>query len=348
MEAGRGSYQRLPDEGRTPRSTLGRRCAKGYGLALLVLALAVTVLQQALFSWATMGCKASELVDYSFPGGGSYDLVEGSTLLIEQTPYTLSSSFLVQPTDEVGLATEASTGIWYRTWGPLFWTYVHKDNLGHATFWARDRPLALGASHKLARCDGKGPVYVVSEGKHVFMNAIRHWFGMYTSKTYNIWADSQLVALAERVGGRGSQQQLIFRQPDKADTFASSFLADRHYHGTYDKWFVHEQTKVLPAWVVNAATALRAFPTSQAKQKAAAAAARTPKQLEAARALEAATGPPPPAQQQQQPLEEDQVRVALEVPPTSLGSPIVMAEVPPMAEVPVASAVGEANAEQHI
>jgi len=340
------TYRRLPDEDKSTKPTIVRRCVQGYGLLFVIVVVVVGLLQEGLFLWATMGCKTSELKDYSYPGGGPENLVHNSTLLIEQTPRLLSSSFLVQPADNVGLATGASTGIWYRTWGPLFWTYVYQDNLGKATFWARDRPLALGASHKIARCDGTGPIYIINEGTHVVMNAIRHWFGMYTSRIYNIKADGNLVAIAETIGGSGqSHKQLIFREPEKAtNPFASAFLAERNYHGEFDKWFISEDKPTLPAWVINAATVLRAFPAAVQKEKAATAAKAAqhphPTSLEAV----------PPAAGS---VEASKIAMA-EVPAVEMAAAPAMAEVPAMAEIPVAAAAEEtqwaesSQLEQHI
>jgi hypothetical protein len=225
-----------------------------------------------MYGWATMNCKASHLENYSYPGGGAENLVAPNTLLIEQEPRWWGSSFTVQAADDVGLALGASTGAWFRTWGPLWWTYVYQDDLGQETFMARDRPLALGGSHKIMRCDGTGSTYVLTEGTHVFMNRIRDMFGMYTSRIYNIYEDGKLIAVSEKIGGAGqSHKQLIFRDPKVATPFASSFLQERHYHGMFDKWFVHDEPDIaIPAWVINSGTMMMAFPTAAAKQAKAA------------------------------------------------------------------------------
>merc|ERR1712045_502645 len=94
---------------------------------------------------------------------------------------------------------------------------------------------------------------------------------MYTSRIYNIYEDGKLVALTQKEGGAGqSHKQIIFRIPDQAATFALAFLADRHYHGMYDSWFVHDEKfgeKILPAYVPNAVAAMMAFPTAEKKRK---------------------------------------------------------------------------------
>lgn len=267
MEQG---YQQMSEED-TSLKAKAKRCCKSLTkvvvLGLLVVFFLAGVLQGALYQFASMKCKASKLQDYSYPGGGPKDLVADNTLLIEQDARWWGSAFIVQPADHVGLATGASTGVWYRTWGPFWFTYVYQDDLGMETFMVRDRPLALGGSHKMFRCDGTGPVYILNEGKHVVMNRIRSFFGSYTSRIYNIWQDGSLVAVSEKIGGTGqSHKQLIFRDPEKAEPFASAFLQDRHYHGQYDKWFIHDEKNItLPAWVINSATILMAFPTAQAK-----------------------------------------------------------------------------------
>jgi len=277
MAATATGYQQMPAEEEEEESTMkkfGKKCGKVTGIFCLILILIVVVVQLACYKFATMKCNARTLEGYEFPGGGASDLVPGHSLLIEQEPRWWGSSFIVSPADRVGLASGASVGVYFRTWGPIFWTYVYQDDLGMQTFMIRDRPLAFGGSHQIARCDGKGPVYIVSEGSHYVMNSIRSMFGMYTSRVYNIWEGKNLVAVSEKLGGTGqSHKQIIFRDPAKATPFASSFLQHRDYHGSFDEWSVQdEDVTPLPAFVPNAITALMAFPTAAAKAKAAKAA----------------------------------------------------------------------------
>lgn len=248
-----------------------KRCCKGCakisaGLCGILVVL-LAILQGVLYWWATMKCNPRSLKDYEYPGGGHDDLVPPDSLLVEQEPRWWGNSFINIPANKAGLANGASTGVYFRTWGPLWYTYTYQDILGQQTFVVRDRPLAFGGSHKIMRCDGTGPSYVVGEGGHLIMNMIREIFGMYTSRVYNIWEGNTLVAVSEKLGGGGqSHKQLIFRDPAKATPFATAFLAHRNYHGVYDQWFVESTPNTtLPNFVPNAATMLMAFPTAEAK-----------------------------------------------------------------------------------
>merc|ERR1719480_592048 len=107
--------------------------------------------------------------------------------------------------------------------------------MSRVTIVVRDRPLALGGSHQIQRCDGKGPKYIISEGGHYIMTIIRSIIGMYASRQYNIYADGVLVANSGKLGT--SQKQLVFRPPDSSNPFATAFLQDRHWHGNWDMWF---------------------------------------------------------------------------------------------------------------
>jgi hypothetical protein len=248
-----------------------RATAKVLGGLLLAWVLVLSLVQFLMYEWATMNCSAGTLQDYNFPGGGSngnhtadYNLVPTDSLIIEQEPRWLGSSFINVPANQDGLSQGASTGVYYRYWGPLFWTIIYQDIMSKTTFVGRSQPSALGGSHKIWRCDGKGPVYVVTEGTHVVMNAIRSMFGMYTSRVYSIYEDETLVALSARAGGaEQSHKQMIFRKPDSDIPFASSFLKLRDFHGKFDEWFVQvDQDSPLPNYVPNFVTARMGFETA--------------------------------------------------------------------------------------
>jgi hypothetical protein len=257
----------------------GKTCMKYtckiVGGFLLVFIVVVGLIQVALYKWATLHCSAGQLKDYEFPGGGedaAVNLVPPDSLLVEQDPKWWGSSFINNPANKDGLPEGASTGVYYRTWGPLWWTVTYQDIMSKETFVIRDRPIALGGSHKIMRCDGTGPVYVVTEGTHVFMNAIRELFGMYTSRIYNIYEDNKLVAVSSKLGGSGqSHKQMVFRKPGDDNPFASAFLKDRHYHGRFDEWFVQvEKDAPLPNFVPNSVAVLMAFATAGLKNHTAA------------------------------------------------------------------------------
>jgi len=247
--------------------TCCKMCGKIAGGVCGVLVIVVILVQAVLYWWATLHCSAGKLQGYTYPGGGDENLVPPDSLLVEQAPRWWGSSFINIPADKAGLPSGASTGVYFRTWGPLWYTYTYQDVLGQETFVVRDRPLAIGGSHKIMRCDGEGPAWVVSEGGHWLMNGIRSMFGMYTSRIYNIWKGNELVAISEKLGGTGqSHKQIIFRAPDKAEPFASAFLKDRHFHGVFDEWFVQlDANSSLPNFIPNGVSMLMAFATANTK-----------------------------------------------------------------------------------
>mmetsp|Transcript_110405 Transcript_110405/g.216479 ORF Transcript_110405/g.216479 Transcript_110405/m.216479 type:complete len:390 (+) Transcript_110405:57-1226(+) len=271
MSSPSAPYQNMDPETCCQKTNrLCRKCVLGTCCFAIV---AICLVQALLYCWATMKCSAGHLRDYEYPGGGPVNLVPRNSLLIEQDPRWWGESFINSPADDAGLPIGASSGVFYKTWGPIFNTYVYQDITGRETFLIRDRPIALGGSHKIMRCDGTGPVYVFSEGTHWLANNIRELFGMYTTRNFNIWEGSQKVAVSQKVGGGGqSHKQIIFRAPDEDVPFASCFLKERQVHGKFDEWFVQEyknRSSTLPAYVPHSCCVLMAFRTSA--QKAAAA-----------------------------------------------------------------------------
>lgn len=228
---------------------------------LCVLILLTFGIQLILYKWATLKCSASHLKNYSYPGGGEKGLVPLDSLLVQQDPRWWGSSFINIPSNKDGLSNGASTGVYYRTWGPLWWTYTYQDIMSQETFVFRDRPIAIGGSHKFMRCDGTGPEYIINEGSHVIMNRIRAFFGMYATRTYSIWENNVKIAESEQLGGTGqSQKQIVFKKINEAEPFASCFLKDKHYHGRFDEWFVQvDPDSILPPWIPNGVAVMMAF-----------------------------------------------------------------------------------------
>lgn len=249
-------------------------------IAWLVIVVLVSLLQYAMYSFASHGCSASSLsADYPYPGGGAKDLLPADSLLLEEAESFWGGRFTVQPADGSGSATGASTGVWFRTWGPLFYTYSHRDVQSKYTCMAREEMLSFEGSHKMWRCDGTGPTYVVSQGSHFLINFFRKLFGMYTSSIYNIYEDSNVVAWSQKVGSKLHNIQVLYLAPGEATSpYASADLRDRSYHGHFDVWFVANfANSTLPNWVTSATTAFMAFDVATSKNNRAPAPAPTPK-----------------------------------------------------------------------
>lgn len=74
-----------------------------------------------------MHCSASSLTGYEYPGGGTDDLVPRNSLLVEREPAWWGDSFINIPADDAGQPLGASTGVIFKTRGPIFNTYVYQE-----------------------------------------------------------------------------------------------------------------------------------------------------------------------------------------------------------------------------
>lgn len=140
------------------------------------------IFQFIMFHWATMGCSASSLENYRYPGGGwtcpssathpdqqsqwanattpgecvpggecdqvhckyspADNVVPGNALLREDTPSLMGQAFVVYPRGGAATITEAQVGQWWRTYGPWFWTYTYQDVHGVTSLYMR--PTLMG------------------------------------------------------------------------------------------------------------------------------------------------------------------------------------------------------------
>jgi len=242
-----------------------RSLAKVVALVLLAIFILAWLAQFACFYWATMGCSASNLKGYSYPGGGenaSYNLMPPIHLLAERPPVWYGSAFEVIPSNEASTVAGAPVGTWWQTAGPIFPTYTYEDVANsQTTVYMRRKLLRLGQSHVIQRCDGKGPVVTFSEGLNFFSNRLRKFFKMNQAMSYKIYIDDELVAVAEET--QQGFQSITFRGIHDRKELASSVLQDRHFHGQYDLWLVQnkKEDEIMPDYVSSATTLLYAFYT---------------------------------------------------------------------------------------
>mmetsp|Transcript_36271 Transcript_36271/g.76187 ORF Transcript_36271/g.76187 Transcript_36271/m.76187 type:complete len:373 (+) Transcript_36271:94-1212(+) len=262
----------IPKEDEPP--TCKQMCVKaakkgcmGLGCCALIVFILAWALQGIIFWWATTasGCSAKSLADYSYPGGetsdaggGSFNLVPKISLLAERKPMWYGQAFDIIPSNEASSVADAPTGVWWRTWGPWFYTYTYEDVANSkTTVFMRQKLLRLGQSHEIVRCDGQGPRVLFTEGANFFANRIRHLLGMNQGLSFKIYIDNELVAIAEETSA--GFQSLTFRS-EKGEKYASSILQDRHFHGTFDQWLDKNSEKSpIPYYVTEAATLLYAF-----------------------------------------------------------------------------------------
>lgn len=245
-----------------------RACFKYLGIAFLLVFLAAVVYQAGKYWWATTGCSPNNLKNYGYSDGVE-NLLPRHTLLIEQKKIW-HDSFAVYPASKDGLQIGGSLGIFYRIWGPLFYTYGYQDVLGNKLVTIRPEFAAIGDAHVFSRCDGLGSSWYESEGVHYLVNMLRGLFGTFVTAEYNIYNGSKTDALAQEVGHAG-QTQLIFHRYTNGVEIASALLNNRHYHGKYDQWFVEDSdNSPLPAYVTQSIAALFAFTELDNKRAAAA------------------------------------------------------------------------------
>lgn len=138
------------------------------------------ILQFFCFQYATMGCGAGELQDYTYPGGGwtcppnvdTNDLphhgqetsdwpiakgprynctrtpednaVPGGHMLMEEPASMFGQEFQLSRAPSGSISpTEAPVGSWWRVWGPWFWTYTYQD-MSHSKTTLYMRPTIVG------------------------------------------------------------------------------------------------------------------------------------------------------------------------------------------------------------
>lgn len=255
-------YQSMDEPTKFQKCKVG--CCKCLKLTVLVVVVGLIAYQGGKYWWATTGCNPGNLQGYDY-ANGIEDLLPVDTLLIEQKK-VWNDQFAVYPATKDGLQKGGSEGIFFRIWGPLFYTYGYQDVLGNKILTIRPALFAIGDAHVLTRCDGRGDTWTSSEGMHWFPNQMRALFGMFVSAEYNIYNGSTPVALSQQVG-HGSQQQLIFHKYTSGEEIGSALLSNRHYHGRYDQWFVEDQQKSpLPAYVTSSIAVLLAYKSLDEKR----------------------------------------------------------------------------------
>jgi len=157
----------------------------GFCGVLVMLFAAIWLLQGIIYFGVTSmsGCSASALEGYSFPGGGTSNLGGASVNLLpristlaerEDNDLFMSRVFDVVPTNDEGEPSGGTSGVWYRTWGPIFPVYTYQDIANSKVTLYMRRKIWQGTTHVIGRCDGQGELVTFTEGAvgHV-MNLLR-------------------------------------------------------------------------------------------------------------------------------------------------------------------------------
>jgi len=266
------------------------------------------ILQFMMFHFATMGCSASALENYRYAGGGwtcprgfeppdqpglwasvtsddptnqtacKYtpidNVVPDLSLMLEQESslFGMEQAYAVFPST-AGTATidQAQVGMWWRTYGPWFWTYTYQDMHSRTSLYMRPTimgMMGLYSETRIMRCDGSGDVWFFGEGSNWIGNRIRTFFGnlfgLQREGSFNIYQGSAQYGTAlETFHG---QKSITFQAHSGADqvTLGSTVLTANADHPHRDMWSVHKNhgtnfREFPPNYVTGAASVLMAF-----------------------------------------------------------------------------------------
>jgi len=220
----------------------GKVCIGGCLAVFLVLC----IVQAVMYAAVTTGCGPKAIgADYSFPGGGksangsaAFNLIPQLSLLAERKVAFWGWAFDLLPANDAGSTAGAQTGTFWRNNGPLFYTYTYEDIANSKlTVYMRKRFWMPYMSYMIARCDGKGPIYTFSEGHNWISNKIRKFFSMNQAQTYLLYADNELVANVQEVGGNG-YPSLTLNDVENGKEEGSAILKERNFHGNSDQWYI--------------------------------------------------------------------------------------------------------------
>lgn len=248
-----------------------------------IIFLLMLLLQTFLYYWGmSFKCGPNHLDNYDFPAGGKEELVDQEIILDVDHNSWMGWKAMVYPAKNGQKSLDAMSGTIWRTWGPFWNTYAYTDSSNHVTFMARDRPLSIGGSHWLMRCDSsagvKNSTFVYNQGGQYFMNKLYYLWGLVSgstgpSSTYNIWEGGYWtgtkVASVDRTGGLGHESTpgLIFHMIGHDSGFASGQLIGRNHHG-HKQWAVKNDKQGLsqkdrvPYWVPTMITSMFAIQQS--------------------------------------------------------------------------------------
>jgi hypothetical protein len=209
------------------------------------------------------------------------NVVPEISLMLENPSSMMGKGFNVYPAT-AGTATidQAQVGMWWRTWGPWFWTYTYQDMHGHTTIYMRPTimgMMGLYSESRIMRCDGAGEVWFFGEGSNWVGNRIRTFFGnvfgMQRQGSFKIYQGSQSWGTcAETFSGPSKSIAFQKGSGNTANDLGSGVLTANSGPGavrndagqTSDLWSVHKSGSTNfrdfpPYYVMSAATLLMAF-----------------------------------------------------------------------------------------
>lgn len=209
------------------------------------------------------------------------NVVPDITLMLENPSSMMGKGFNVYPAT-AGAATidQAQVGMWWRTWGPWFWTYTYQDMHGHTTIYMRPTimgMMGLYSESRIMRCDGEGDVWFFGEGSNWVGNRIRTFFGnvfgMQRQGSFKMYQGSSAWGTCLETF-TGPSKSISFQKGsgNTANDLGSGVLTANSGSGAVlneagqrsDLWSVHKSGSTNyrdfpPYYVMSAATLLMAF-----------------------------------------------------------------------------------------
>jgi len=265
------NYVRMEDEPHESWKEWGKKILRVFAfyaiIALIILLLVGSLLQELCYLLGTWGCSPSSLEGFESPFGN--DMVPDDLILLEEYHY-FWKVFLATKTDAQGLKKDMVVGYFYQIWGPFAFTTAFRDSFGHTLFASVRNIIHFGSSNSIYRCDGKDEVYTLTESNNWLMNKVRRLFGSFRSSEYDIYRGDELVAVSDKIGY--STKSLLIHYPKSEEPIAEASLTKRNVHGTFDEWIIHQRhptkeltSTSLPAFVSAMTTSLMAFAISTKK-----------------------------------------------------------------------------------
>jgi hypothetical protein len=202
--------------------------------------------------------------------------VPRNELLRERAPSFFGQAFSVYENHGAGAVTSAAVGIWWRTWGPWFWTYTYEDIHGKTSIYMRPSIMGMIGPYsetRIMRCDEEGDVWYFGEGAHWITNMI------YSSFSFIFGSTRERTFILYRQRNGESMQYgnaLETFHGDKSISFNKGFGSSQvslgssiltsppDDHPNRDFWTLSKQNRVPfhdfpPYYVMSAASMLMAF-----------------------------------------------------------------------------------------
>jgi hypothetical protein len=248
-----------------------------YGLpGIVIVFLLVWAVQLCLYEWATFGCgpKADSSVQWasfgqrSDSGDQKFNMAPLRYVFMKNDPPDNKlrvKKFATEQGDLIG----DMIGQWTKYWGPLYNTYVLKENFKFASIaYMRRNLFRFQTSYRIGRCDNGLPMITISEGGNWFGNWWRHTSlsklitGMPPTTQYDVYLGDSADIFEKNVNKVAVVQ---YRQSGSvsitnATGLGESFGSASPEGPNEDSWTIHnEQVNDLPYYVIGAMTLLRAY-----------------------------------------------------------------------------------------